>query len=147
MISPELLRRYPYFAPIQDATLKKLAMIAQEQTFPAGHMVFQEWQRADCLYVIRSGEVDVRYMLPGGACQSVDTLNEGDLLVWPALVPPYHTTGRGVTTRDTQVIAFEAAKLRELCDEDPQLGFRLMTQVVKLLAERLEGARVQLAVA
>ena len=31
MISPEILRRYPYFAGIDDASLRQLAMIAEEK--------------------------------------------------------------------------------------------------------------------
>ena len=37
MISPEILRRYPYFAGIDDAVLRQLAMIAEEKPrIPAG---------------------------------------------------------------------------------------------------------------
>ena len=32
-----------------------------------------------------------------------------------------------------------------LCEQDRLLGYRLMTKVAELLADRLEGARVQLA--
>ena len=45
------------------------------------------------------------------------------------------------------MVLIDAAKLRELCDRDPQLGYQLVLQVAKLLAHRLEGARVQLAAA
>ena len=147
MVSPELLRRYSYFAPIRHETLKKVAMISQEKVVAAGQIIFREWERADHLYVVLKGEVSVGYPLPTGEDRPVDTLGEGDLMVWSALVPPYRTTGSGTTTKETHLVVIEAAKLRELCDEDPQLGFRLMTEVVKVLSQRLEGTRAQLAVA
>ena len=145
MVSVELLRRYPYFAPVGEESLKQLAMIAQEKVIPAGQTMFLEQSPATTLYVIVRGEVEVQYTLGSGQRRTVDRLVDGDLLVWSSLVPPYRTTGAGVTAKETHLIGFDAAKVRELCERDPQLGYRLMTQVVMLLGHRLTGALVQLA--
>jgi CRP-like cAMP-binding protein len=125
MISPEILRRYPYFATIRDESLKDIAMMAEEVTVPAGQRMFNEGDPANHLYII--------------------TLIGGDLLVWSALIEPYRTTGFGTTTKATGLVKISAAKLRELCERDAQVGYRLLIQIAKLLAHRLEGARVQLA--
>ena len=146
MISPELLRRYPYFAGIRDESLKQLAMIAEEKSVPAGTVMFREGDPATHLSVIIKGEVNIQYMLGNGELRTVDTLVEGDLLMWSALVEPYKATGQGTATKDTLLARIDGAKLRQLCDREPILGYRLMTKVAKLLANRLEGARVQLAV-
>ena len=37
MISPEVLRRYPYFAGISEESLKQVAMIADETCVAAGN--------------------------------------------------------------------------------------------------------------
>jgi len=145
MVSPELLRRYPCFAGIGQETLRKLAMLAEEKLFPAGTTLFREWDRADWFYVILGGEVHVQYRTPKGEARTVDTLHEGDILVWSALVEPYRTTGVGTTARETRVVALPAASLRELCQDDPRLGFNLMAEVVRLLAARLDSTRVQIA--
>ena len=146
MISPEVLRRYPYFAPIAEESLKEIAMIAEERTVPAGTTMFQEHDPADTLYVIRGGEVDIQYVLGSGEMAIVDTLIDGDLLIWSALVEPHRTTGIGTTTKDTRLIAINASDLRALCKSDSRLGHRLMSEVAGLLADRLERARAQLAV-
>jgi CRP/FNR family transcriptional regulator, cyclic AMP receptor protein len=145
MISPELLRRYPYFAQISDGSLKEIAMMADEATIPAGMRVFNEGDPANSLYVILKGEVNIQYVLGDGQLRTVDTLVDGDLLVWSALVEPYKTTAVGTTTKETRVVKVNAGSLRKLCDKDPQVGYRLMLDVAKLLANRLEGARIQLA--
>jgi CRP/FNR family transcriptional regulator, cyclic AMP receptor protein len=146
MISPEVLRRYPYFAGLSDESLKQLAMIAEEKAIPANSVMFRESDPASHLSVILVGEVNIQYMLGSGELRTVDTLVEGDLLMWSALVEPYRATALGTTTKDTRLARIDAAKLRLLCENEPILGYRLMTQVAKLLAHRLEGARVQLAV-
>ncbi|MCX7424321.1 MAG: cyclic nucleotide-binding domain-containing protein [Planctomycetia bacterium] len=145
MVSPEMLRRYPQFADMSEENLKELAMIATERTFAAGEVLFHEGDSADQFHVILSGEVDIQYTLGSGECRTVDTLVSGDILCWSALVAPYKDTVNGTATKDTHVVAINAGKLRELCAEDSSLGYLLMTQVVRLLAHRLEIARVQLA--
>ena len=145
MISPEILRRYPYFASISDESLKAIAMMAEEKTVPAGTHLFGEGDPADTLNIIAKGEVDIQYVLGSGERRTVDTLVDGDLLVWSALVEPYKATAVGTTTKETRLVVIEGKRLRALCDKDPMVGYRLMTEVAKLLAHRLEGARVQLA--
>ncbi len=147
MISPELLRRYPYFAGVSDQSLKEIAMIAEEKRVPAGTRMFGEGDPANVLYVIGKGEVNIDYPLGSGELRTVDTLVDGDLLVWSAIVEPYKTTAIGTTTKDCELLCIDAHRLRALCDQDPLLGYRLTSQVAKLLANRLESARVQLAAA
>ncbi len=145
MISPEALRRYHYFASIGEESLKALAMIAEEQEIPSGTEMFREGDAADILHVITQGEVEIRYLLGNGEERTVDTLVGGELLCWSALIEPYKATAIGTTVKDTQLINLDAKKVRDLCDSDPLLGYQLTKEISKLLAQRLESARVQLA--
>ncbi len=145
MISPEVLRRYPYFAGVSEESLKAVAMIADEKAVPAGTQLFSEGDPADSMNIVVHGEINVQYVLGNGERRTVDTLVDGDILGWSALVEPYKYTAVGTTSKDAQFVTIRAQKLRDLCDKDPLLGYRLTTQIAKLLAHRLEGARVQLA--
>jgi CRP/FNR family transcriptional regulator, cyclic AMP receptor protein len=145
MISPEVLRRYPYFAGVDEESIKQLAMIAEEKCIPAGAELFREGDPAKFLSIILGGEVGIEYLLGNGEKRTVDTLVAGDLLGWSALVEPYKYTAIGTTTKPTELAQIDAVKLRKLCDANPLLGYRLAREVAKLLGSRLEGARVQLA--
>jgi len=147
MISPETLRRFSCFSPVPESSLKALAMIASETFVPAGTTIFNERDPADALRIITEGKVDIRYTLREGETRIVDTLATGDILGWSALVEPYRMTGTATACTDTRMIVVEARPLRDLCDQEPLLGYRLMSQAVKLLTDRLEGARIQLATA
>ncbi len=146
MISPELLRRYPYFAGIDEASLREIAMNTDEkQRVPIGTRLFSEGEAVKHLGLIVSGEVNIQYLLGNGEMRTVDTLVGGDLLGFSALIEPYKYTSFGTTTQPTDLVLIDASTLRDLCNRDPQLGYQLTLQVAKLLAHRLEGARVQLA--
>ena len=145
MISPELLRRYPYFADISEDSLRQVAMISEERSAPNGTVIFQEGDVAEGLFIITDGEVDIQYTLGSGEQRTVDTVVAGELSMWSALVAPYKSTATGTTRKDTKMIVIRADKLREACEQDHVLGHRLLISLTKLLASRLEGARVQLA--
>ncbi|MBC7354198.1 MAG: cyclic nucleotide-binding domain-containing protein, partial [Thermogutta sp.] len=113
MVSPEMLRRYPYFAKISEESLKEIAMMAEERSYPAGLQLFSEGDPADYLNIIVEGEVQIQYQLGNGEKRTVDTLVAGDILVWSALIEPYKTTAIGTTSKPTKVIAIKAKPLRE----------------------------------
>jgi len=147
MISPEMLRRFNCFSPVREESLQALATIAREESVAAGRHLFGEGDPADTLSLIVDGEVDVRYLLGSGESRVVDTLIAGDIVGWSALVEPYKMTGIATTCKPTRLIRIQAKPLRELCERDPLLGYRLSTQVVRLLADRLEATRAHLATA
>ena len=92
MISVEVLRRYPYFAKVSEDSLKQVAMLAEEATARAGTTLFSEGDRADKLYLLVDGEVDLQYTLGSGELRTVDTLVAGELMMWSALVEPYRSS-------------------------------------------------------
>lgn len=147
MISPEQLRRYPYFADISDEALKEVAMLSEEVAATAGTTLFSEGDKAESLYILVEGEVDLQYTLGSGELRTVDTLVAGDLILWSALVEPYKSTGTGSVRKegDAKLIAIDGQKLRQLCESNNDLGYRMLICITTLLATRLEGARVQLA--
>ena len=145
MISPEVLRAYPYFAGANEESLRQLAMVTEELTFQEGQVLFREGQAAERLNILIRGEVDIQYELNTGEHRTVDTVVAGDVLVWSALVRPYRTTALAIARRTSEVIAVDSRKLRELCESDRDLGFSLMTEIAQTTSHRLEGARVQLA--
>jgi len=145
MISPERLRRYPHCAGAPDDLLKAVAMLAHERHFKAGERLFEEGATATKLMFLDAGEVDIVYRLGDDRDVTVDTLVEGDLVAWSALLEPYRLTATGVARNDGVVIELEAEGVRKICQENPVYGFHMMTQVAKTLRDRLNATRVQLA--
>ena len=148
MISPELLRRHPFFGGLKDDELAGIAMIAEECSFPDGGTIFREGERATYLYILTGGTVDLIYEIhrPGGIDTSyVGSINTGEPFGISAFVEPYVFTATGKAHGEVKTIAIDAAALRALSEVDCHLGYTIMRQVAVALAERLNFARVQLA--
>jgi CRP-like cAMP-binding protein len=158
MISPELLRKYPYFAGISPECLKSVAVLSEERTFKAGDVLFEEsgefigeaklykkGTEASHLIVITSGEVDLTYTLGVGEPVIIGSGVAGDLLSLSALIPPYHLTASAIAKKDGGGIFIEAKGLRDLLEDNPELGFHLYKGIARALMGRLKDTRVELA--
>ncbi len=158
MISPESLRRYPFFAESTDSTLKAIAMSADERPFKAGDRLFEESgslkaggrlyeksQTASHLMIVVKGEVDLTNRLGSGREAIVSTAVAGDLLGLSSMIEPYELTASGLARTDGVLIRIDAARLRQLCEDDHTLGYHLMSQIARELRNRLQHAFSQLA--
>ena len=153
MISPELLRRYPFFGPFGDEQLKEIAMLADEVTVDAGEQLFEECETADTLYLLLEGSIDLYYKSeeeyhPKDSKEfSVGEINPGEIFAISAVINPYVLNATARVSRKAHLVKFNAKALRELFEKDPRMGYIAMHQVTKAIMERLAYTRVQLAAA
>lgn len=153
MISPELLRRYPFFGVFNDAQLKEIAMIAEEEIFESGQSVFQEGQPANFVYLLQAGGIDLFQTVaeekPSGEQKEflLGEINPGELFGISSVIEPYRYTTSARTTVQSRAIVIDATALRALFEKDLRLAYLCMQQIAKTALERLNATRVQLAAA
>lgn len=150
MVSPELLRRYPFFASLTQEQLQAIAMIAEEKAYAKGAIMIREETSADKLMLLLEGDVDLIYSGGGeGAIVNalVGSIAPGEVLGVSSLVPPYRYICSARNTVPVRVIEIEAKPLREMMAKDTSLGCVLMTNVAAALLELLKYTQVELAAA
>jgi CRP/FNR family transcriptional regulator, cyclic AMP receptor protein len=153
MISPELLRRYPFFSFLTPEQQRAVAMIAEELTVPAGHTLFHSGEPATRFYLLMDGSVDLNYdvndTLKTGkkARYYVGTVNPGEPLAISALIEPYVLTTTAIAADESRLLCIDAAALRELAEHDSELGRALLHEVAHAAMERLQATRIELLAA
>ena len=153
MVSPELLRRYPFFAFLDDACQKAIAMLAEEVSYDRGEVIFRENQPAEAFHLLLEGCVDLYYTVeveygPQPRREFlVGEINPGEPFGISALIEPYRLTSTARAATPCRVLKIDAAELRALCDENRDAGYALMRHAAKAAVERLHFTRVQLAAA
>ena len=158
MISPETLRRYPYFAGINEECLRSVALLAEKNSFKQGEVIFtesgeflasdriyQEGEKARHLMLITEGEIDIALTFSAEKQVVVGTLGAGDLMALSALIPPYLLTSSAIASTDGEMICIESEELRTLMDDNPELGYHIMSGVAKALRDRLQNTRIELS--
>ena len=152
MISPELLRRFPFFGFMGDKQLKAVAMIAEEKAYenddiveynsPAEKLFFLVEGTASYYYVVTS-EHDPYYKQE----YFISDFNPGEIFGISALIEPFVFTASVRAEKSCRLIEIDAAALRALCEVDMNLNCGLMRAVAKAAMERLQYTRVQLVAA
>jgi CRP-like cAMP-binding protein len=153
MISPEILRRYPFFGNLSESQIKALANIAEEKTLIKGSVLFEEGTLADAFYLLMDGAVslyfktNVEYQPKSRKDFLVGEINPGEVFAISALVEPYIYTTTVQADKNSQVVKFDATALNGLIEKDPTLNCILMRKIASAAMERLASTRVQLAAA
>ena len=140
----ELLSEHPFFAGLDEATVSMLVGCARNVHFRPGEYLFREGEAADRLFVVRRGRVALDVHRPGHAGMVVDTVDEGGVVGWSWLVPPYRWFFDARAVHEVSAVAVDATCLREKCERDPALGYALMQRVAQVMYHRLQSARVRL---
>ncbi|WP_323379446.1 cyclic nucleotide-binding domain-containing protein [Streptomyces durbertensis] len=123
---------------------ERLMTHAREVVFPAGARIFEEGRRADRFWLLSSGTVQLDVRVPTRPHAVVDELHTGDLLGWSWLITPHvwHFGARAVGP--VRALEFDGAEVRQMCQEDAELGRSLALFVARTVAQRLHRSRNRL---
>jgi CRP/FNR family cyclic AMP-dependent transcriptional regulator len=146
MVSPELLRRYPFFAGLSDEEIKSIAMISEEQKYEANTFIFRERDPAKKLFVLLEGTVDIMVDTDEEGLQheTVSTLSPGDVFCWSSVVEPYVLTASAFAATPAATIAMDGAGLRAMFELDCHLGYRILQKAAQVISSRLKDTRIQM---
>jgi len=140
----QYLPDHPFFEGLDAPTLALVAGCATNISIAAGQYLCREGDPADRFFVVRRGRVAIEVHGPSTGTLVLDTADEGDVVGWSWLVPPYRSTFDARAAEATGVVAFDGACLRGKCEQDPRLGYELMQRVSKVMNGRLVAAQVRL---
>jgi CRP-like cAMP-binding protein len=138
----ELLRRVPFFAEIEPAKLKLLALMSERVAFDPGKQLCRQGDPADAAYLIIDGHADVIVETPGGPV-IVATLGANEIVGEIAILTnvPRTATVRAKERLITLRIAKEP--FMRMVREFPNMAVSIMQE----LAHRLESTNNQLSTA
>ncbi len=140
----EYLPEHPFFLGLEPGVMDLMVGCAQNVHFPEGATLFRTGDPADTFYVIRRGRVALDIHDPSRGDLIVASLDEGDVVGWSWLVPPYRWMFDARATTMVSAVALDGACLRGKCEQDPALGYALMQRVSGVLYRRLQDARIRL---
>ena len=147
MISPEILRSYPFFGLFTHQQYNEVVMISQEVSFTAGEEILKEGQIAKDLYFLLEGGVELYFTFTDLTKKEilVGEINPGEPFGVSSLIYPYLLTSTVRASKVSRVIKIDAIPLRQLFEKDQQLGFVFMTRIAQAVIERLNITRILLA--
>jgi CRP-like cAMP-binding protein len=137
------LRRQPLMREFTPVQFDQLMSIAELVDFEPNEVIHREGDESDKLFLVVRGHVAIEL---AGRLEvlRVETVGPGGEFGWSSML---QGAGRYFQSRaldGVQALAFDAAELRLMCDEDPRFGYALMTRLLAVVAERLQATRLQI---
>jgi len=139
-----VLRDVPLFGGLTEEQLALIAGCGVHVRFQPEEMLFRDGDEANTFYVVRHGAVALETFVPARGSVTIETLEAGEVLGWSWLFPPYrwHFDARALSL--VRATAFDGACLRGKCEDDPALGYQLMSRFAQVAIERLQWTRLRL---
>ncbi|MCZ7664264.1 MAG: cyclic nucleotide-binding domain-containing protein [Thermoleophilia bacterium] len=132
------------FHQLEEVDKKRLAGMAVRRSYATGEIVFRENEEAYAICLLLKGRVGLQMDVGNGRKLTVSTVDPGEFFAWSGLVAPHDFTATARAMEDCETAIWKAAELRELFDENPALGYRVMDQIAFLIAQRLRDSHLQL---
>jgi len=142
-----ILRLSDLFKELNDDQLKKLAPFCREEVYKAGTMIFRAGTPSHTIYIVESGSVALEMNLQigrGKGTATIGTVTRGGCASCSGLISPYTHTNTGRALEKTELIALDTRILKRLFEENPEVGERVMNNLAKVVASRLEHTEATL---
>ena len=136
----ELIKKSELFWNLTNQQIDKLATLATEETFDAGQRMFTEGTLLPNFYIVTNGKVSLEIEIrigPRTRRQAmIDVVGNNGFIGWTVFLNlPAPASGTALET--SQVLVFDAASVRKLCNEDKELGYEVFREVVRVVSSRL----------
>lgn len=135
---------HPFFKELDEDSLNLIVGCASNVRFEKDDVIIREGEKANKFYIIREGVVAIELQGPGRGKITIDTLEDGEVLGWSWLVPPYHWRFDGRAQTKIRAIGLDGKCLREKCEENHDLGYELLKRFAHIIEQRLQATRLQL---
>ncbi|PZH14976.1 regulator [Streptomyces sp. NTH33] len=122
----------------------RLMSLAHEVSFDVGTRLFEEGRHADRFWIIKTGTVALDLHVPGRQAAVIESLGHGELVGWSWHFTPYVWQLGAEAASPVRAYEFDAEAVRKLCDENPEFGRAVAVWVGRVVAHRLQSARIRL---
>jgi CRP/FNR family cyclic AMP-dependent transcriptional regulator len=139
-----LLRDHPFVRGLDEQKIEFLAGCASNVRFGAGEYLVREGGEADASFLVRTGRVVLEIDVPGRGPAQIQTVEEGEVLGWSWLYPPYRWRFDARAVTPVRAFRIDGACLRAKCEADHDLGYELVKRLLYQVHQRLERTRLQL---
>jgi CRP/FNR family cyclic AMP-dependent transcriptional regulator len=137
-----LLRKQAFFEGLSQERIEQLGALAREVRFERDRVLFEEGAESSEFYVIVSGMVALEIAPPTGSFR-MDTLGAGEEFGFSSVMGQ-RTVFQARVLEDVHALAFDAAKLRALCETDTAFGYEFMRRLMSVVSDRLQVTRLLL---
>ncbi|MEN8242444.1 MAG: Crp/Fnr family transcriptional regulator [Chloroflexota bacterium] len=140
----KILQAIPWFQKLSDEHFKKISKISSIKMLSTNEVLFKQGDSEKSLYILIEGRIGLDIYGPVKGYIRVYTAEPMDVVGWSSATPVIRQrTASATAVLDSRLIAIDAVKLNQLCEEDHHLGYIVMRRLANVVAARLMISRLQ----
>ena len=159
-MSPEgEVAKLSVFDGIPQENYTDISQLGSIQEYQIHETIFNQGEPLPFLYAVLDGEVELSITFQDEVLKMdviheesivqhreisekqiiVDTIRPGELMAWSALVKPGLATATAICSEATRVFALPSTGFKTLMDQNPPLGYIIMSRMAEIIARRLQN--------
>lgn len=136
-MSGDLFQRISLFEGLTFEQRQLLRPLFIPCDYPASTVLFEQGEPADFLFLVATGEVVIRYKPEDGPAMVISRVRPGGVVGWSAALGNRRYTSSAVCNAYCQMLRVRGEVLRQLCEEQPEIGAVILNRLADIIAERL----------
>lgn len=144
MLSIDALKQNALFVGVEQPDVKAIWAFGKVISFSEGDRIFDRGSQASEVMVVESGSIELFFPIPIlGAVKEVvvEQAGPGDVAAWSALVSPFTLTLSARGAESGQMRSLARDKLGDYCKSHPQVGYAVMSNLARIVGQRLQDAQ------
>jgi CRP-like cAMP-binding protein len=137
------VNRIEILRELDEKQIALLKPLLQTFSCPAGTVVFQQGERADFLYFVTEGNIDISFKPYDGSPITIGHVGKGGFCGWSAVVGSKTYTSTAIAIEDVQALRVHGDELRQFCVEHPEIGKYILERLADGVSERWKDAHKQ----
>ena len=143
MINFDFMKKVKIFSGLNEDQLSYIIDCCRQEEYQYGERLFNEGDDAIHMWVVMEGQIDLRFDLPGRPTSEENTISSisaYNTFGWPSFVPPNkYGLSAFCATGSCKVIKVVRECLLNLFEEDAHIGYRIMSNLAKVVGERFDN--------
>jgi len=144
MTSHFSLKRYAFFATLDDAFVKKIQKLGETKELATDEWLFKQEESANDIYLIIEGKIALTIMYRDHIIDRLNPYMRGEIIGWSALVKPNIYTMGAIAEGPSKALGFDGKKMLALMDENRDQGYILLQNLTEIIGGRLINRNIQL---
>jgi CRP-like cAMP-binding protein len=130
------LEAHEVFGYLRPEQVRAVSEAAQPVSYSSGDTIYRQGERAEYLYVVLTGQVDLSLPGTGSVSVLVDHLGQGEMFGSCVCLDLAEYTATAQCVEDSDLLRIEASVLKRLMDQDLKMGYALQTRISKIYFRR-----------
>ncbi len=142
MISADL-RDLSFFEGFNEEVLRCVSPFFKHQSFKAHQVIFKQDAKAEFLYILCEGRVDIYFKPEDGPVMKVTQIHSGGVFGWSAAMGNVSYTSSAKCIKDCKTLKIRGSDLQILCSIYPDQGKIISDRLAAVISERWQNKQSQ----